>query len=95
MRCSHKVFMSHEVVIIMTHYLRVCGLSFNGETDKEFGPMTNYGHHHAGNSLGNYGGRPFVSGGKDGQKNWWHSKTEIFDFESGEWKPEKDYPFED
>ena len=44
-------------------------------------------------ALGNYRNSPFVTGGDDGYGDGYGLKTEILDYEAGQWNQAKDYPF--
>ena len=66
--------------------------SFNGTSFTEIDSISLNGHTKAGNSLGNYNGNLFVTGGFNGT---YHSETEILysDNQQFEWRPQEAYPF--
>ena len=77
-----------EVLVIEITYL-----SYDGENSKELEFVSDVGHKHAANSLGTYGGQPFIVGGKD-HSSGYHNVTETLGVKSNgqvQWKKEEDW----
>ena len=64
--------------------------SFDG-TNFKTEPSSQYPHWDV-RALGNYRNSPFVTG-DDGSGDSYGLKTEILDYEAGEWNQAEDYPF--
>jgi len=95
--CGSFRFEEEEIVLLCFSYPgdeKYKCRSFNGTTFTDSNSSSTHGHTKAGNALGKYNGKPFVTGGYDGQ---YHAETEILDLnntaEKYIWNLHKKYPF--
>ena len=70
---------------ILTKMFRFDGTTFNNEASSEYPHMFVL-------DLGSYKGSPFITGSMDPP---YGIKTEILDYDAGQWKTAADYPFSD
>ena len=70
---------------ILTKMFRFDGTTFKNEASSEYPHMYVL-------DLGSYKGSPFVTGSMDPP---YGVKTEILDYDAGQWKSAADYPFSD